>query len=943
VTAFLQRFGAWLLVGGATLAALAFPTTGAGGLAMLIVVGAFGVGVVAYGPRVRAWIAPRGLGTGVAGALAVAFIVIGAAVVFGRVFHDPVGWTMGDWGVQHAVLADVIDGMRDGHIPRWTHALSTGDAPLETYPALTYMFAGIGALATGMADALPRFLLVFGVVVHVLVAVGITRMCLRVAPPWVACALGLTQLVDAGNISAGGITGNLQFALVHNALGQAFFLLALASLCNALERPRLRTSVSIWIFTALAAATHPSALLTGGAVVLALVVVALVATDVPARRPLVAAGHLAIGLALAAVVWMPLGERLVLYGQHFPSPPHGTAEMFDGFLQWPVPATSFAPIMYLGLVGLVAGLASRRALPALFGATGILLVLGLYAGVYLTFDLGGQSLARLGAERFHALCRPFVVAGAAYAIAVALRLVARRWRGAPLGAKKLAAAAIAVACGFTLRGCIPYAGNRVTSAVASTLRPADDRGQAALQAWAAAAAAANRPDAYGRVLFDLGDVHYGFHLTAETGLPSFHMGAIPNLLLRERIEDTSPESLRRFDVRWVVIADDSESTPRTDGAELISWENPDANSTAATLALGDPATEQKFGRYVVREVPGWDGKLARVERGPESAVATVTALGKEHVEVEVTGTDQPVLVALGLGFYPRWRAHAADGRALPVYALPSIEGGELRVLAAWVRPGKTVFTCDGALPSDGKGRGIAGLAAAAAIAILVMWSRRRWRVRALRRMARVLAWIRARRRVLAGGAAAIVALALPLAGAMKACGTTRELEVGLGLRGVATVSARRNADAGWEECGYTRLSGQYECAGVAVVSDVVAGVLNDAQPAWNFPTPAIELASLSGGSVDVRVVLDASFDGTYWVGARGGPVSLGLDSEPPVEVRRQRELSLAGRGRTSVHLEATVDPSGTRLAFVRKDVVEPERPFLVTPPDAPPPAVTAAR
>src|SRR5687767_2149980 len=97
----------------------------------------------------------------------------------------------------------------------------------------------------------------------------------------------------------------------------------------------------------------------------------------------------------------------------------------------------------------------------------------------------------------------------------------------------------------------------------------------------------------------------------------------PDLLLRERIEDTSPASLARFNVRWVIGVGQSPS-------------------------LGDPATERVFGSYHVRELAGWDGKFARIERG--GGEVAVTRLDDRAVEVEVTGTTEPALVALGTGF-----------------------------------------------------------------------------------------------------------------------------------------------------------------------------------------------------------------------------------------------------------------------------------------------------
>jgi hypothetical protein len=241
MTRCVERSG-WIFAGVAAIVAVAFPTTGAGKLAMLIVAGAIGVAAVDHIRRIpRVLIKPPA-----AGAIAIGVVVIASAIVFVPIFGD-VGWTMGDWGIQHAVMKQVAAGLHDGHVPTWSHSLSTGEAPLETYPAMTYLIDRVLAIATGLEEQLPLFLLIFGVVIHTLVAVGITRLCLRVAPAPIAAIAGLTQLVDsgpimAGGIGAGGIASNLEWALIHNALAQAFSLLALMAVVAAIERPRLRTS-----------------------------------------------------------------------------------------------------------------------------------------------------------------------------------------------------------------------------------------------------------------------------------------------------------------------------------------------------------------------------------------------------------------------------------------------------------------------------------------------------------------------------------------------------------------------------------------------------------------------------------------------------------------------------------------------------------------------------
>ena len=117
------------------------------------------------------------------------------------------------------------------------------------------------------------------------------------------------------------------------------------------------------------------------------------------------------------------------------------------------------------------------------------------------------------------------------------------------------------------------------------------------------------------------DTHEEMHLTAETGLPVFHMGPIPDMLLRERIEDLSPASLRRFDVRWAIALNGKPPT------------------------IGDPSTERAFGDYHVREIREWDGQFA---------IATADT---PDVEVSYHSTFNP-----GSPSQEVWSPFANDGR-----------------------------------------------------------------------------------------------------------------------------------------------------------------------------------------------------------------------------------------------------------------------------------------
>ena len=82
--------------------------------------------------------------------------------------------------------------------------------------------------------------------------------------------------------------------------------------------------------------------------------------------------------------------------------------------------------------------------------------------------------------------------------------------------------------------------------------------------------------------------------------------------------------------------------------------------------------------------------LTRLTSLRGTASWTVLRFDDDRIDVELTDTDRPALVALGIGYWPRFRARDAIG-AVPVYAMPSVVGGEMRVVSAWLRPGVTTF------------------------------------------------------------------------------------------------------------------------------------------------------------------------------------------------------------------------------------------------------------
>ncbi|MGN6108566.1 MAG: hypothetical protein ACTHU0_25900 [Kofleriaceae bacterium] len=901
----------WQLVIGAAILAIAFPSRMSGSVGLAIVAGALGVGVALAWPQLPPWL--RHPPERIVGAIVVAIVVAMGLSTFWDALTVSPDWQMGDWGPQHAVLRGALDAMPGIDTPVWNHAVGTGDAPLELYPKLAYLVSGHAALALGLEDDLPLALMVVAVLVHIAIAATTTLIALRIAPAPAALVVGLATLVDTGAVAHGGTVGLFRWALLHSAMALAFSTVAVLGVLGALARPRPAAAIAIWIGTALACITHPAGLISAFAIALGLAAVALLATDVPPRRALVALGHIALGVALGAAAWMPLAERILAYGQHFPNAIRSPARLLEDLMTWPSPVTAFAILGYAGYFGIVAALWSRRARAVFVAAAALVLLVGLSDVGYLALDLEpGQGVARLGTERLAQLARPFVAAASAYGLAIFFGQVIAGWRAAGRRHKLIAAAVIGVMTGALLR-VVPAVWRSVSDRAYTQTQTfaADPSGRDLLTGWAREQVASIGPGAWARALFET-DTHEHFHLTAETGLPTFHIGPQPDLLLRERIQDLSPASLRRFDVRWVIAADRSPS-------------------------LGDPATEVHVGSFRIREVAGWDGQFARIERG--TGQVRTTRLDNERVEIEVAASE-PVLVALGTGYYPRWRARHESGAVEPVYALPSYPGSTLHVVSAWVAPGRTTFTVDGPLPSDGRGRTWTMLALIACIAGLVVWRVPRWRIRVLRRLAR---W-RARGPRIARLALQIgvpfVLIVLAARGCADGRRPLRAIELGSGVRGTASVEARL-AEGPWQTCDYSRVGGVYVCDQLLVAYDASTALLNDAPPSWAFNTSGI-FASAHQPGVEMRVRITGRLAGAYWTAVSEGTVALDVSGEEG-RVLDRGILRYVDRGERAIELRAEIPVTAWTFTFVREDTLVPPRPYLAGPPPGAPAEVRAIR
>ena len=145
----------WVLVGAGLLAALAFPATGAGGAGMLIVIGALGVAVVDHAGKLP--LAVRRPPRTLTGAIAVGVVVVAGAAVFGRLLDGSPGWTMGDWGVQHAVLKDVIAQVAGNDVTIIDSAETTAGAVETILREKSLLATGTGSSRFLCTDAPGRF------------------------------------------------------------------------------------------------------------------------------------------------------------------------------------------------------------------------------------------------------------------------------------------------------------------------------------------------------------------------------------------------------------------------------------------------------------------------------------------------------------------------------------------------------------------------------------------------------------------------------------------------------------------------------------------------------------------------------------------------------------------------------------------------------------------
>ena len=883
------------------LLALLLPSQGAGSIGAVVCAAAAGITVGRFGPHIS-WPSVSGRWwVFIAGILLVA---LGASVFRTELTESP-DWRVGDWAIQRAVLAKLMPHVPGFTFPTWMHEVSTGDAPLETYPALAYVVTAHFAWLADLRADLPRAMMIVAVAVHVGLAVQTMRITVRVAPLPAAVLIGVVALLDVGDLSGGGVSSLFRWGLFHHAFAQVLVLWAAVAVLDALRRPSQGTAVRIWAAVAIATAAHPSALLQAGLMIAGLAAVALLARDVPPRRAVFAMLHVAAGIGLGALVWMPMGQRLLAYGQHFSTAFRSANQIFQSLLAGPVPSSSFAAVMMLGVLGLVLAFWSRRSAPVFVATVGLLAIVLLSDRVYNAFELApSPTTVRLGIERFSSMARPFVLAAAGYALFMCWAAARRQWRDALGWRVVVAHAVVGVLVLGVGRLVLVTIGDKAGRAAdeARMLAP-DASSREALITWARTEMAKIPAGKMARVLVDADDQHYEFNLVADAGMPVVHLGAIPNLLLRNRINDSSDASLQRFNIRWVI-------------------------ARGKALSAGDPATERVVGRYRIRDVAGWDGDMARVTEQAAATGAHVRTLAVHDngVDVDVTaGTGTPtapVLVILGTGYYPRWQVVDSSGHRTKTIEVPAVEGGRAGVIAAWLPPGLAHFTVDGPLRSDRAGWPFAGLSLFGIIAGLVVW-RTRWRWRLLYRYVRLRDAVLARPVILHAAGAGTLTLLLVAVGLRDWVRPEPALLVGTGVRASATVTARLG-DGPWQTCGYRPALGQYECADLVTVNDGVTALLYDDAASWRYPTPGIRVMAQQYG-ITVRVEMQRRINGRYWGAATDDRGSIRVGEQAYV-LDHQFAAEFPNSDDVAVTVEVTDPPlDGWFMTLVREDALAPAR------------------
>jgi len=765
------------------------------------------------------------------------------------------GVVLDDWAPHHVQVSLVAEAMRHHRVAHWTHLIFAGEPIGDLYPSFgTYVAAWVTNVRH-LENEVPRALALVGATGVVAMAVGVVLVALRVVRWPVALAVGLVALFDDGGAISSGGGGVFVLALYQHALAQALSLFAIAAALWSVQRPAAWRSMLVWALAALAMVAHPLSLISLLPFVAGFAAAPLVASDLRFTRAWRGARDLLVGVLLAAPVWMPLLENVLRYGLHYGSAPITPIELGTALVGGRYGVSTFPLVVTLGLGGVLAGLCSRQVVAVTLGVGALVAML---LGTDFPFLAAGwgpsPSFTRFAAERTQGILRLTLIVLAGLALDRASLSGARslllRARAAPRIRAVLGAVGVALLL-VVVQMAHPYLRDRTRlMRDAAELDLADPQDFRNVVTWLTE----HRRQGHGvqRVYFEE-TLAYPFHAAAIARLPVIRTGYAAGTMLRERIDAPTPAMLARYNVAWVV---------RRGGAP----------------SFGDPRSEQRYGQYRIRAVPTHDGRVARIARG--SGAVRVVRFDDARVELELSGTTQPALVELGISYYPRWRARQR-GRDVPVYAALAEPNHLPRVLAVWLRPGRTTLTPDGPLPTDHVGDlpMAAGVLVAVLVLLFALSARVRWR--ALRRFARALRVLRRRRAPLLAGLAALAAIVLAAAAVRSTHSEALALVPTRVLVGDAQVRFLPDGEQP-RRCPFRWQSGYFECG--IEYGRVGAGHLsavNDKTASWPFVAPAVRVfPSAKLGVYEIRMRRRVSGS---WLAATWGPIQdtqLTIDDRP---------------------------------------------------------------
>lgn len=817
---------------------------------------------------------------------AIAIIIATGLAFFGPVVAD--AGRRGDWPQNLAVVHELYDAYAQGRAtPNVFLGVSAGDPTLDLYPTLPHRaVAAIAALlgSEALVDPLTMWLVV---VAYIAAAVAVTRVALRFAAWLPALLAGVACLVDTGSVFCWGIDATWYWGLFPSTISLAITLSALPSALDLVrEGPTRGRVATLWLLCALGPVVHPIGVVFVAVLVIAAALAIVVSKRHRVRFALVAL-HMGTGVLISAHWWMGQGERLTAGASHFGTPQLAMDLAVERILDGAVPESALPALMLISLLTL----ATTHRRYAGFVWAGAWVMLGLYLEP-LFLDLGlspSRVAARWQSYRASTVAMPLLYAAAAAVLSAPAQVPRRRWLAIATRVASIAALCAAFGpMGEAVdwgRAHVRRMHQRITEE-----RVRDPADVDAMVAFFRTQAPDLGPDRYARALYLWGGdpVNAPIWIWDRAGVPVVARGlTVPIFVSREQLYELSPESLRRYAIRWA-----------------IDYERPPS--------IGDPATERRFGAFVVRELDTWDGRLAH-DAGGSDAVR-VEEVREEQIILRNT-SPRPVLAELGLLYSPRWRG-VHDGRAIRVCARPATSDPSVeRVLAAWLPPGRSVLRPDGTLPSDWKYVPISLLGLALAT---LAWPWRRtaaWR-------ARLASLARRWGRLAVVAAMLAVFLALPTwQGAFG--GYAKSLRFG-GLFGPARVTSIQAEHR--RACTPDRLGRAFTCPGGPSVEMEVVETINDTPFGWNVPTPGLRFTASGPWEIEIEVPSRWA-PGLYRLSCHGNCASMNLHLggarvDAPARRTTSFEISDPQEG---LRLRVRGHAGDGWLALVRADAIDLDR------------------